>query len=55
MSDNNTEKELALISELQELDCCSRCILKFLGKFGYESSEPLIDTYLNPEDNLVCI
>lgn len=55
MSDSDPEKRSALISELKELDCCSRCILKFIGNFGFQSSEALIDTYLNPKEKLVCI
>lgn len=47
-----SEEKRSALSELQKLDCCPRCILKFLYS---ETSEAVIDTYLNPKERLVCI
>lgn len=39
-----------LISALKELDCCSRCILLFLG---VDMSENSTLSYTNPDEKLV--
>lgn len=54
MTDCKTEGLVALIPTLKELDCCNRCIIKFLNDPA-ANSLILVDSCLEPAESLVSI